>query len=204
MLTAPPSLTYLILLPHLPQRPVLRFPSILQNPPCLLRPPVPQVQPLLRFALYLPPLPPGWPGLPESGLPFALPWRPSITASAIFPERRRTALMASSFRGSHNHFIGVTVGIYNGDNGIPSFLASVTAIRSFRGSTTKIASGSRFISLTPLKNFSRRARSFQLQNLFFAAGKTSRLQPFSIFSLSTRERIVAKLVNIPPSHRWQT
>src|SRR5258708_11150768 len=134
--------------------------------------------------------------------------RPSMAASARRALIRRTARMASSLPGmtwsisSGSQFESVMAMI-----GILSLRASVTAMCSLRGSTTKTAAGSRFISAMPPKLRSRRSRSSSRAAASFL-GMWSK-PPVSRNSLRSWSRakrcwMIPKLVSIPPIQRWLT
>ena len=116
-----------------------------------------------------------------------------------------TARIASSFAGmmwstsSGSQFVSTIP-----NTGILSLRASNTAFISFLGSTTKIASGSLFMSLIPPKNFSKRSRSLIKFNTSFL-GSLSNMPSSSILYNDLRRRIlnliVLKLVSVPPNQR---
>ena len=85
-----------------------------------------------------------------------------------------------------------------------NFLASNTALTSWFGSITKIASGNFVISLIPPKNFSKRSRSrFRVKTSFL--GNFSKVPSssnlYSCFKRLIRNLIVLKLVSVPPNQR---
>ena len=91
--------------------------------------------------------------------------------------------------------------------GMPSLLASVTAMCSRTVSSTKIASGRRSISWMPLRlrsSFSSSRPSMRASFLGMASNSPeSRMRWYSCI-LETRLEIVWKLVSMPPSQRWFT
>src|SRR5271166_806465 len=134
--------------------------------------------------------------------------RPSATASATTRHIRVPERMASSFPGitysitSGSQFVSTTA-----TTGIPSLLASVTAMCSFFVSMTKMASGSLSRPLIPPRfrlSFSS-SRTWRSASFLGIASKS----PAACIARSscmrlTREDTVAKLVSIPPSQRWFT
>ena len=85
--------------------------------------------------------------------------------------------------------------------------ASAIAIRSLRGSITKIALGNSFISRIPPKNLFK--RSISLRNVITSfLGNTSNVPSCSIVSNSSKRAIrawiVLKFVKVPPNQRWLT
>ena len=91
--------------------------------------------------------------------------------------------------------------------GMPSLLASVTAMCSFTVSSTKMASGRRSMSWMPprLRSSFSSSRPSMRASFFGMASNSpeSRMRWYSCI-LDTRLEIVWKLVSMPPSHRWFT
>ena len=91
--------------------------------------------------------------------------------------------------------------------GMPSLLASVTAMCSLTVSSTKMASGRRSMCWIPPRfrsSFSSSRDSISASFLGIASNSPeSRMRWYSDI-LAIRLEIVWKLVNIPPSQRWFT
>ena len=134
--------------------------------------------------------------------------RPSITASASTRHMSAPERMASSLPGmtwvitSGSQLVSTTATI-----GMPSLLASVTAMCSFFVSMTKMASGRRSRSRMPprlRRSFSSSRRWRSASFLGMASKSPARSMASYSRSLPTRDEMVAKLVSIPPSQRSLT
>ena len=93
----------------------------------------------------------------------------------------------------------------NFQTGMPSFLASLTAMSSWPMSITKIASGRRFMSLMPpseASSLSRSRRRPSTSCLTSLSNVPSVSAASSSFRRDTDFFTVAKLVSVPPSQRW--
>ena len=103
--------------------------------------------------------------------------------------------------------VRVDVGVAGGDDRDLEATASVTAIFSRCGSTTKTAPGRRLILRTPPSFSCRRAiSSVRREASFLDSRSRSPLvwRASSWSSRPTRLRMVTKLVSMPPSQRWLT
>ena len=132
--------------------------------------------------------------------------RPSSTASAITRVSRSPERMASSLPGmtywmtSGSQLVSTTA-----TTGMPSLLASVTAMSSFLVSRMNTASGRRSRFRMPLRLRSSLSSSRVSRRASFLGmasnSPESRMRWYS-FILPTRLEMVSKLVSMPPSQRW--
>src|SRR5262249_34882159 len=134
---------------------------------------------------------------------------PSSTASAIAAVNSLMARIASSLPGifqsirSGSQFVSTTA-----TTGMDSRFASRTAISSFFGSITNIASGRRFMFLMPPIAASSLSRSRRMPSISFLVSASAILGSSRISSRRFRRSIDAlivwKLVSMPPSQRLFT
>ena len=118
------------------------------------------------------------------------------------------ARMASSLPGMGNWMTsGSTFVSTMATTGIPSLLASVTAMCSFFVSMTKIAFGAFFMCRRPPRlrcNFTRSRSSSRASFLIIASNSPDAfMRSYSSILLMLFE-MVSKLVSMPPSHRSLT
>ncbi len=135
-------------------------------------------------------------------------WRPSSTASLMTraissPERIASSLPGMTYwMRSGSQLVSTTATI-----GMPSLLASVTAMSSFFVSRMNTASGSFSRLRMPLRFRSSFVSSRPRRSASFLGmisnSPESRMRWYS-FILPTRLCMVSKFVSIPPSQRWFT